>query len=204
MFLPRGVLSAFGLAILLHAQVFADTTATVGVYYETLCPVCRGFFINQLLPAYRQAPDRITVRLVPFGKTVINSTNPYIFTCEHGETECEGLKIHSCAVSLIHDQTTLLNLTECTIRNQTDPETILTECATNLGIELKPIADCAKSTNGSQLLKLNGDKTKELNPGVKDLPTITLNGSQNDESQLRTNLWNEICKVLQPKPSTCP
>ncbi|XP_049768921.1 gamma-interferon-inducible lysosomal thiol reductase-like [Schistocerca cancellata] len=204
MFLPRGVLSAFGLAILFHAQVFADNTATVGVYYETLSLPCKGFFIDQLLPAYRQAPDRITVTLVPFGKTVVNSTDPLTFICEHGEKECEGLKIHSCAVALVHDQTSLLNLTECTIRNQTDPEAILTDCATNLGIELSPIADCAKSTNGSQLLKVNGDKTEGLNPGVKNLPTITLNGRQNDESQLRTNLWNEICKVLQPKPLTCP
>ncbi|XP_049943946.1 gamma-interferon-inducible lysosomal thiol reductase-like isoform X2 [Schistocerca serialis cubense] len=204
MFLPRGVLSAFCLAILFHAQIFADNTATVGVYYETLSLPCKGFFINQLLPAYRQAPDRINVALVPFGKTVVNSTNPYIFTCQHGERECEGLKIHSCAVSLIHDQTSLLNLTDCTIRNQTDPEAILTECATTLGIELKPIQDCAKSTNGSQLLKLNGDKTKDLNPGVKNLPTITLNGRQDQQSELLSNLWNEICKVLLPKPFTCP
>ncbi|XP_047100193.1 gamma-interferon-inducible lysosomal thiol reductase-like [Schistocerca piceifrons] len=204
MFLPRGVLSAFGLAILFHAQVIADNTVTVGVYYETLSPECREFFINQLLPTYRQAPDRITVTLVPFGNTVVNSTNPLTFICDHGETECEGLKIHSCAVVLVQDQNSLLRLAECTIRNQTDPKAILTECATTLGIEWRPIADCAKSTRGSQLLKLNGDKTKELNPGVEELPTITLNGSQNDETQLRTNLWNEICKVLQPKPSTCP
>ncbi|XP_049943949.1 gamma-interferon-inducible lysosomal thiol reductase-like isoform X3 [Schistocerca serialis cubense] len=203
MFLPRGVLSAFGLAILFHAQVFADNTARVGVYYETLSPACREFFINQLIPTYKHAPERITVTLVPFGNTVVNSTNPPTFTCEHGETECEGLKIHSCAIALVQDQTTLLNLADCTIRNQTDPEAILTECATTLGIEWRPIADCAKSTNGSQLLKVNGDKTNALNPGVKELPIITLYGSQSEESQLRTNLWNGICKVLQPKPSTC-
>ncbi|XP_049841654.1 gamma-interferon-inducible lysosomal thiol reductase-like [Schistocerca gregaria] len=204
MFLPRGVLSAFGLAILFHTQVFADNTATVGVYYETLSPGCREFFINQLLPAYRNAPDRITVILVPFGNTVVNSTNPLTFICDHGQTECEGLKIHSCAIVLVQDQTSQLKLADCTIRNQTDPEATLTECATKLGIEWNPIADCAKAERGSQLLKLNGDKTKELDPGVEVLPTITLNGRQQEQTQLRTNLWKEICKVLQPKPSTCP
>ncbi|XP_047099441.1 GILT-like protein 1 [Schistocerca piceifrons] len=204
MFLPRGVLSAFGLAILFHAQVFADNTATVAVYYETLNQTCKGFFIDQLLPAYNQAPDRITVKLVPFGKTVVNSTDPLTFTCEHGQRECEGLKIHSCAIAHVQDQTSLLNLAECTIRNQTDPEARLIECATDLGIEVSPIEDCAKSTNGSRLLKLNGDKTKELNPPLTDLPTITLNGRQDEQQQLLTNLWNEICKVLQPKPSSCP
>ncbi|XP_049768554.1 GILT-like protein 1 [Schistocerca cancellata] len=204
MFLPRGVLSAFGLAILFHAQVFADNTATVGVYYETLSPNCSEFFINQLIPAYRQAAYRINVTLVPFGKTVVSSTDPLTFTCEHGETECEGLKIHSCAVALVHDQTSLLKLAECTIRNQTDPEARLTECATEQGIEWRPIADCAKTTTGSELLKVNGDKTNELNPTLTNVPTITLNGSQDDQSELRTNLWNEICDVLQPKPLNCP
>ncbi|XP_046982025.1 gamma-interferon-inducible lysosomal thiol reductase-like [Schistocerca americana] len=204
MFLPRGVLSAFGFAILFHAQVFADTTATVGVYYETLSPDCRDFFINQLLPAYRQAPDRIIVTLVPFGNTVVNSTGPLTFICEHGEKECEGLKIHSCAVALVQDQNSLLNLADCTIRDQTDPDAMLIECATRLGIEWRPIADCASTTTGSELLNGNGDKTKELFPALRGLPTITLNGRQDEQQQLLTNLWNEICKVLEPKPSTCP
>ncbi|XP_049768367.1 GILT-like protein 1 [Schistocerca cancellata] len=177
MFLPRGVLSAFGFAILFHAQVFADNTVTIGVYYETLNPNCSEFFINQLLPAYTRAPGRINVTLVPFGKTVVNSTVPLTFICEHGEKECEGLKIHSCAIALVQDQISLLWLAECTIRNQTLPGARLIECATRLGIEWRPIADCAKTTNGSQLLKVNGDKTKELNPKLKNVPTITLNGT---------------------------
>ncbi|XP_049795194.1 GILT-like protein 1 [Schistocerca nitens] len=204
MFLPRGVLSAFGLAILFHAQVFADYIATVGVYYETLSPNCSEFFTNQLLPAYRLAPDRFNVTLFPFGKTVISSTDPLTFICEHGEKECEGLKIHSCAVDLIHNQTLLLNLAECTIRNQTHPEARLRECAIRQDIEWRPIAECAETSIGGQLLESNGNKTNELNPRLTDVPTITLNGSQDDQSELRTNLWKEICDVLQPKPLDCP
>ena len=51
------------------------------VFYETLCPDSRGFFINQLLPTVERAPDIFTVTLVPYGKAmVIPQLIIYLFT----------------------------------------------------------------------------------------------------------------------------
>ncbi|XP_049794854.1 gamma-interferon-inducible lysosomal thiol reductase-like isoform X1 [Schistocerca nitens] len=212
MLLPLAVFFAFGLTNLLHAQASAVNTTLltspveVGLYYETLCPHCRGFVIEHLLPAYLKAPERIKLKLVPYGNAeTFETPEGYNFSCQHGPRECEGNKIHSCAIDIVEDQTSLVKLVECTIRNETVPEAIGEQCAGDLGISWQPILECSRGSRGSLLLKRNGDVTEELTPPLHGVPTVTLNGSRGNKTAIRADLWGEICKLLSdPIPPNCP
>jgi interferon, gamma-inducible protein 30 len=61
--------------VLTESSASASSTEQVAfaVFYETLCPDSRGFFINQLLPTVERAPDIFTVTLVPYGKALVIS-----------------------------------------------------------------------------------------------------------------------------------
>lgn len=45
------------------------------------------------------------------------------------------------------------------------------------------------------MLKLNGDVTHALRPGITFIPTITLDGSQGRQAAILKNLLAEICKI---------
>ncbi|OXA50131.1 uncharacterized protein LOC110853808 [Folsomia candida] len=50
----------------------------------------------------------LDIRLIPYGKAVTlenaESTKPYTFLCQHGPLECEGNKLHSCALDAAEKQ----------------------------------------------------------------------------------------------------
>ncbi|XP_049799522.1 uncharacterized protein LOC126234819 isoform X2 [Schistocerca nitens] len=94
----------------------------VAVYYETLCPYSREFITSKLLPAYLRAPELMNLSLVPYGNAETKVTaEGYEFSCQHGPGECQGNKIHSCAVELLEDPTSQLQYVACTMRGQDDP-----------------------------------------------------------------------------------
>ena len=48
------------------------------------------------------------------------------------------------------------------------------QCAQEHNINWKPIAECAASSEGDNLLKVHGDKTNDLMPRISFVPTILL------------------------------
>jgi len=95
----------------------------VEVYYESMCPDSKYFIREQLVPAVQKIPEIINFRLIPYGKatTFENSTGIYFF-CQHQENECQGNKIHSCAIKYISSPTKLLNYVSCLIKNIKYPQ----------------------------------------------------------------------------------
>lgn len=43
----------------------------ITVYYETLCPDSRSFFIYHLLPTYMKLKENVQVTLIPYGKATV-------------------------------------------------------------------------------------------------------------------------------------
>lgn len=45
----------------------------VGLYYESLCPGCREFLVEMIMPTWILLNDIMTVHLVPFGNAQVNT-----------------------------------------------------------------------------------------------------------------------------------
>merc|ERR1712013_497902 len=68
----------------------ASTRLGVTLYYESYCPFCQNFWVEQLAPTYECTSKMIDLRLVPYGNAKHSGNPPYKFTCQHGEQECAG------------------------------------------------------------------------------------------------------------------
>ncbi len=78
----------------------------VSLYYESLCPFCHAFFLQQLAPTYEALKGHIEVELVPFGNVRVTegAGGHREYHCQHGEAECYGNRVHSCGLALITDK----------------------------------------------------------------------------------------------------
>ncbi|XP_049944232.1 gamma-interferon-inducible lysosomal thiol reductase-like [Schistocerca serialis cubense] len=177
----------------------------VGVYYESLCPCCQSFITGQLAPAYTEAPELMNLTLVPYGNAQTTKTSRgYEFVCQHGPTECQGNKVHSCAIKYVNNKMQLLNYVACMMSDESDPEAIGEECAQLTGIPWKPILKCSRGREGTELLKANGDLTEALGPEMEGVPAITFNGKLGDQLAAINDFWGELCKHFpEPKPTKC-
>ncbi|XP_059469911.1 GILT-like protein 1 [Neocloeon triangulifer] len=182
----------------------AKEKVAIAVFYETLCPDSRGFFINQLLPTLERAPDIIDVTLVPYGKAVsMVDGNSYKFSCQHGPLECHGNRVHACATKYVLDQLTLVRYTTCMISDNVDPEDAGKRCARSLGIDWDPIVACSRKEEGIQLLAKMGEATHKLNPPVTFIPTIEVNKSLGYQASLLKRLLEELCTRFKVVPEPC-
>lgn len=69
-------------------------------------------------------------------------------------------------------------------------------------IDIVPINSCANSEQGSLLLKKYGDETHRIKPTF--IPTITLNGSRENQAAMLKNFLLELCKEINiPLPPPC-
>ncbi|XP_037927583.1 GILT-like protein 1 [Teleopsis dalmanni] len=170
----------------------------VMVYYEALCPDSKHFITKQLVPTYKAIAPLMEILLVPYGKaqTFTNADGTYRFDCQHGPVECQANTYHSCAIEVIEDAQARLDVVACMIRDNRLPKEALHRCAKQHNIDnIDLILKCYDSTNGGELLKLNGDATHALRPPVTFIPTITLDGSIGRQASILKNLQGEVCKI---------
>ncbi|KAF2358858.1 Gamma interferon inducible lysosomal thiol reductase GILT [Trinorchestia longiramus] len=151
----------------------------VKVYFESLCPDSKSFFRRQLTPAYEQLQDIMDLSFVPFGKALArprlrNGRVTFEFECQHGQRECQGNRIMSCAQRVLgqHDQ---MRLFSCMMATP-DPSGAGRQCTEKLGLDWAPIEGCSSRKLGAVLLYMNGRKTAALEPKLYFVPTVTIAG----------------------------
>ncbi|XP_057655434.1 GILT-like protein 1 [Diorhabda carinulata] len=179
---------------------------TVSVHYEALCPDSKFFISHQLLPTYRDLTKFISLDLIPYGKAqTIENDNEIEFHCQHDAIECFANKIHACVIEKINEPLVQLEYITCMIKDNHIPDEAGEKCGRSLNLDYSPISECASNAEGSKLLKKHGERTNSLNPPVKFIPTIELNGSQNlvSQPQILKDLKSALCTVLNYKPSKC-
>ncbi|KRG00338.1 uncharacterized protein Dwil_GK27207 [Drosophila willistoni] len=169
----------------------------VVVYYEALCPDSKFFITKQLLDTYKVAADIMEVQLVPYGKATTKEENGKLsFDCQHGALECQANVYHACAVESIGDPLVRIEVVTCMIRDNRFPKEAMLRCAEECGLEDKDrIQKCVDSSQGTALLKLNGEVTHALRPSITFIPTITIDGSQGRQPSILKNLLSEVCKA---------
>ncbi|XP_022333354.2 gamma-interferon-inducible lysosomal thiol reductase-like [Crassostrea virginica] len=180
------------------------------LYFESLCPDCKNFFRTQLTKTYTNLVDIMDLTLVPYGnaREEKDASGKWKFTCQHGENECVGNLIETCAIHLLKNISIYFPFISCIEHDQFGtPQYSAQKCAKQLGIDLKPIMDCSTSSLGNSLEHQMAQQTDALNPPHKYVPWVTLNGVHTEEIEKKaeSDLTALICDTYKgsPKPSAC-
>ncbi|KAG8236601.1 hypothetical protein J437_LFUL016850 [Ladona fulva] len=179
----------------------AQTPTYVTVYYETLCPDSVKFITKQLFPTWEKMKKYMEVEFVPYGNS---NTTENDFVCQHGPDECTGNKLQACALSHLTDQDQKMKFVNCFMGSSNVKSS--TECATLINFDARKIEDCANSTEGYDALKKLGDKTKNLSPPLKSVPTVVFNNkpAEADQEKITANFMEALCMRIQgTKPTEC-
>lgn len=138
------------------------------------------------------------------------------FTCHHGPNECYGNKVHSCAIKNIEadsfqsgktKQSKTVDFIHCIMMRSFPDQTFQTErCGLENEVKnWKNIQECANSTDGSSLLKANGQLTEALNPSLTSVPTILFRNHYDNDAQKAAlvSFQEALCQQINPKPAEC-
>ncbi|CAH8277001.1 unnamed protein product [Arabidopsis lyrata] len=69
----------------------------LNLYYESLCPGCQEFIVDDLSKIFDYDLYTIThLKLVPFGNAKLSDN--LTITCQHGEEECKLNALEACAI----------------------------------------------------------------------------------------------------------
>ncbi|KAK6167363.1 hypothetical protein SNE40_021410 [Patella caerulea] len=208
-FTVLGALPAILDAKSLAADSVAAPKVKVDLYYESLCPYCRRFIINQLWPAYQKVKEILSITLVPYGNASEKKANgSYTFRCQHGANECYGNVIEACAIKYLKDFDAYFPYIYCVEQNITKgPEQAAKACALNKAINIDEIMTCAKGDEGTMLIHVAANKTKSLTPSQYYVPWIVLNGVHTESmtKTATTDLLRLVCDTYKGvRPTACP
>lgn len=209
----RSFLCFFGI-LCLSALSYAeheDQRVPVTVYYESLCPDSRKFFIQQLYPSLQgNLSGYVNLTLIPYGKSSFEQHGAeYKFTCHHGVKECLGNKIHACALKNIDEgrktnglgyNRNAVGYINCLMdRSSKDTDFPTKECAElNQVTNLMMIENCAMHLNGAQYLANYGSLTDAFQKPLASVPTIVFNKhyKKEDSDMAQTNFVKALCQYI--------
>jgi len=178
----------------------------VEVYYEVWCPDSRRYIIDQALPAWEKFEAIVDLHWKPYGKAshVKSETENtgYTFECQHGPEECMGNMIHACAVKHVKDSRVLNKLIGCMMQDNRDIKANAEKCIISHEVNWKQIQSCSESKEGGELLAVLGDDTKSLKPRVHFIPTVQINGSQDNQKLMLKDLSKAICELYKQKDNS--
>ncbi|XP_063849997.1 gamma-interferon-inducible lysosomal thiol reductase-like isoform X2 [Scylla paramamosain] len=187
------------------AEVAAYPPMNVVVYYEALCPDSRYFVLKQLKPTYGKLRSIMSVSFVPYGKAqTTEKEGKYTFTCQHGPVECRANTVHACVTNAIRDEEKQLDIVSCMIERNEQPMKVGQKCVEKFGEEWSKVAQCVESDKGASILKHMGDMTHSLRPKVSFIPTVEIDGSLSEQSQILQDIHKVLCRRYKgPKPPSC-
>lgn len=192
----------------LLASIVTSQNISITLYYESYCPGCEDFIINQIAPTL-QAPglkEIINLRLVPYGNAhEYEQEGKYVFQCQHGPKECEGNMLEQCVLHAkndkVYDAFPIILCMEKKFQLGYSPSQAASECITDSSL-FNEIKQCATGDLGNQLMHKNAVETRNLNPPHKFVPWVVVNGQPNTD--ITDNMLGWICNhYTGPKPEGC-
>lgn len=177
----------------------------VALYYESLCPGCRGFLCGMLFPTWIMLADIMDVSLVPYGNAQERfDGKKYIFECQHGEEECLGNMIEACLMNITENAPSIIFCMESSANVIKSAQACTNIYQPDLNFD--DVMSCVKGDHGNQLMHQNALKTKALNPPHQYVPWITINGVHTEDLQNKamSSLYTLVCSMYKgTKPDAC-
>ena len=187
---------------LLVLSLYADDRVKIEMYTESLCPDCIQFLTTSFKTAFgTQDFDLIAdVTFYPYGNAQESqSGNQWVFTCQHGENECLGNLMESCALNVTDYKTGLafsLCLEENIEQYSDDFTQAGTHCSGVLSINMNDINKCMQGDLGNQIQHDIASKTESLQPSHEYVPWVVVNGQHdsNVENQVLSDMVSYVCQ----------
>ncbi|XP_039286892.1 GILT-like protein 1 [Nilaparvata lugens] len=208
------VLAGF-MAFMAFARAEDMKKVPITVYYESLCPDSMKFFVDQLYPTWTSLSQYMDLTLVPYGRAnysmAEDGSGKYMFECRHGEHECEGDRIHICAINKMPMQD-YMKLIKCTMSMSMTANNSSAypgkQCAASVGItDYSPIEKCVTDmAESDKLFVAMGNKTMELKPKLESVPAITFKDEYkpSEQAKYRSDLKMAVCSMIMgEKPEAC-
>jgi interferon gamma-inducible protein 30 len=191
-----------------RATVPAADKVKIALYYETMCPGCIEFITESLYPAFMAVFDITDLLMVPYGNAEEEKEGDHWkFTCQHGEPECEGNLIQTCAIHLVNNNmTAVMPFIYCMQASGDLPHDSGPTCAKQHGIDFNAVTKCMTTPLGNKLQHDMAVLTDNLKPPHQYTPWFTLNGVHTEHIQdlAEANLKKLICDTYKgPKPDAC-
>jgi interferon gamma-inducible protein 30 len=177
------------------------------LYYESLCPDCKGFITTMLFPTYQKIPSLFNLTIIPYGNAFEKKDgDKWVFECQHGPQECLGNIIETCTIAIVNDLTIYFPFINCMEISNLNPKEAAENCGKQFAVPLDQIFNCTTSSYGNQLEHQMALQTDALSPQHQYVPWVTLNGVHTEKIQndAQTDLLKLICDTYQgQKPVAC-
>lgn len=101
----------------------------ISLYYESICPDSRIFFLKHLYPTYKKLNRYMDVELVPFGKANVSyprHDNKPEFFCHHGPRECYGNRVQACVIEMLKNTDLSIEYVHCMFKQDNWKDTAST------------------------------------------------------------------------------
>lgn len=177
-----------------------DDVVVLSLYYESLCPYCANFIVNQLAKVFQtDLASIVKLRLVPWGNTQITPTNAWV--CQHGPDECKLNMVEACAIYAWPNPRTHYQIIYCI--EQLRLNNRWQSCFPTLGLTSTPISNCLSTGLAVKLERGYADETARLNPPHRFVPWVLVNNLPLREDY--QNFVSYICKAYRGRltPQAC-
>ncbi|CAA7027877.1 unnamed protein product [Microthlaspi erraticum] len=168
----------------------------LNLYYESLCPFCQDFIVNDLVKIFDSDLYTITdLKLIPFGNAKVSSN--LTVTCQHGEEECKLNAIEACAIRAWPNPKLHYTFIRC-VENDTKD---WTSCVKDSSRE-KAISDCYNGDLSKKLILGYAKQTLALKPKKQYVPWVTINGEPLFDNY--KDFVPQVCKAYKGNAADLP
>ncbi|XP_015086724.1 gamma-interferon-responsive lysosomal thiol protein [Solanum pennellii] len=185
-----------------QCHVCSQDKVNLSLYYESLCPYCADFIVNQLVKVLQtDLGSIVNLRLVPWGNTQIAPNTSWI--CQHGTDECQLNTVEACAIK-VWSNLTHFKLISCIEQlHLQNKHSSWQSCFGSTGLSLNPIENCYNNGLGYQLETAYADETTKLKPAHRFVPWVLVNNQPLQEDY--QNFIAYVCKAYKgrTKPQAC-
>jgi len=162
------------------------SSVKLSLYYESLCPYCIDYIVNQVKPAWDIFGKRFQVQFKPYGNARYEeSGDGWKFRCQHGERECYGNIIQACLINMVgeEEQEVIVPMISCIMSKSPDRLMDAEVCVkeSNLSNDvieqyINRLETCVSGKEGQSLLHDIAVETDQLVPKHKFVPWPLFNG----------------------------